>query len=278
MLDRNIKLMIKKIKFFNLLILLLIAEIAYTQNNKKPTYDLSCFQNNDINDLSFSNSEIEQNILRAFGSNVNISEEIELGNKIKKFILSKYTIIKDEEKNLRLKSILNKLVKSISKITSPRGFKYEVFLISDKEINAFTSGGNIFITTGIYNFCLNDNEIASIISHEISHNELGHINDQIKRSKTAEDFGNAGLLASEIGNYLTTPFNQRNEAYCDFMGIDLCFYAGYNICSTFELWSRMDNNGSSTLIEEFLSTHPPSKTRGYCAKRHIYNKFNYNCK
>jgi Zn-dependent protease with chaperone function len=57
------------------------------------------------------------------------------------------------------------------------------------ELNAFTCGGKIFVTRKLYHFCLSDSELAAIIGHEIAHNELKHINDNISRNKTANSFG-----------------------------------------------------------------------------------------
>jgi predicted Zn-dependent protease len=259
-----------------ILIFSCVISISFSQEKKNITYDLSCLDTDAASSSSSLLGDVEKDLLNAFGTEVSISEEIELGETLLKDTKNTSTIIENGDKLKKIENILSKLKKEI---VSPKGFDYKIYLIENSMLNAFTIGGKIFFTTGMYDFCVNDNEIACIIGHEISHNELGHINDQIKRSKTAtfylgQDFG--GVTAM-IGNILTTPFNQKNEAHCDLLGIDLAYRAGYAVCENVKLWERMSLKEDSDNIMYFFSSHPYSLKRSDCSKRHIESNYNLTC-
>jgi predicted Zn-dependent protease len=220
-------------------------------------------------------SDIEQSTVRSYGETVTLNEEVKLGSQLLADLKKEYSVYEYGERYSRIKRILDKL---ITKISSPRGFTYKIYLIESKELNAFTCGGKIFVTTKIYHFCQNDSELAAIIGHEIAHNELKHINDNISRYKTANSFGSVGEMTALVGNVLTTPFNQKNEVHCDFVGIDLMKKAGYSVCSSIQVWkrmSKMEQNNSE--YDKFFSTHPYSQTRKQCCRNHIESNYKLDC-
>lgn len=244
-------------------------------NAQSISYDFSCMETDEASALINVAAEIEQNAIRNYGQSVTIGEEMRLGVQLLNDLKSKYNVYEYGERHSRMKAIMNSLV---SKITSPRGFTYRIFLFDADELNAFTCGGKIFVTKKMYHFCQNDSELAAIIGHEIAHNELKHIRDNISRYKTASSFGSAGQMTALIGSMLTTPFNQKNEVHCDFYGIDLMKKAGYSICSAPEIWRRMAAQENETSeLDKFASTHPYSKTRRTCCLHHIESNYQKSC-
>jgi len=243
--------------------------------SQKVVYDFSCMETDDASWLVNFASDLEQSTVRGYGEKVSLDEEVKLGNQLLVDLKKDYSIYEYGERYTRVKKIMDKLK---SKIPSPRGFSYKIYLIESKELNAFTCGGKIFVTTKIYHFCQNDSELAAIIGHEIAHNELKHINDNISRHKTAKSFGEVGEMTALLGDVLTTPFNQKNEVHCDFVGIDLMKKSGYSICSATQVWKRMsklDQNNSE--YDKFFSTHPYSQTRRKCCINHIQTNYQIDC-
>lgn len=177
-----------------------------------------------------------------------------------------------------MQTILNKLK---VKIPQARGFTYQLYYIDDPMINAFTIGGKIFFTSGMYKFCKNQHEIASILAHEIAHNELAHIKDGISKTKTYEYYigKKFGGFTVFVANILTISFNQKNEAHCDMWGIDVAKKAGYQTCHTVSLWKRMNekdgtaDNGITSLIR----SHPNSGKRADCVRNHLKTNYNIIC-
>lgn len=244
-------------------------------HSQKISYDFSCMETDEASVMINAAADAEQALVRNFGEPVTLGEEIRLGNQLLSDLKLKYNVYEYGERYNRMKAILNSLT---AKINSPRGFTYRIFLFDADELNAFTCGGKIFVTKKMYHFCQNDSELAAIIGHEIAHNELKHIKDNISRYKTANSFGSAGQMTALIGSMLTTPFNQKNEVHCDFYGIDLMKKAGYNICSAPEVWKRMSlNETGANDLDRFASTHPYSKTRRACCLNHIESNYQKSC-
>lgn len=259
-------------KAITLIITLFLLPVYLKCQKRKIVYDFSCMESSTTNWLS----DMEKKLFETYGSDVSLSEEIALGATLLKECRKEYKFIESGAEIENLKKILRSLN---SQIKNPKGFKYKIYYFDDKMINAFTAGGNIFFSSGMYKFCKDKNEIASIIGHEISHNELGHIKQNISKAKTydyyfGKDFGQFTLI---IANLLTMSFNQKNETHCDMVGIDLAQSAGYKTCKTISLWLRMKENEGEESDLSFLSTHPYSGRRAECARLHLQKNYNINC-
>ena len=85
-------------------------------------------------------------------------------------------------------------------------------IIREKELNAFSGpGGHIYITTALMNLA-SDDELASVLSHEVSHIVARHSLKTIQHSQNlrglADLFGSvtgvAGSTAQEIGTATAT--------------------------------------------------------------------------
>jgi predicted Zn-dependent protease len=252
--------------------ILSFLSFSLLSQKKKIVYDFTCMESSATNWLS----DMEKNLIDSYGSEVSLMEEKELGQTLLTECKIEYKFIESGSELHNLKKILKSLK---AQIKNPKGFDYEIYYIDDKTINAFTAGGKIFFTSGMYKFCLDKNEIASIIGHEISHNELGHIKQNISKAKTydyylGKEFGEWTLL---ISNLLTMSFNQKNETHCDLVGIDLAQGAGYQSCNAVSLWKRMQIKDGPESDLNFLSTHPYSGRRAECARFHLQKNYSINC-
>jgi predicted Zn-dependent protease len=252
--------------------ILSFLSFSLLSQKKKIVYDFTCMESSATNWLS----DMEKNLIDSYGSEVSLMEEKELGQTLLTECKMEYKFIESGSELHNLKKILKSLK---AQIKNPKGFDYEIYYIDDKTINAFTAGGKIFFTSGMYKFCLDKNEIASIIGHEISHNELGHIKQNISKAKTydyylGKEFGEWTLL---ISNLITMSFNQKNETHCDLVGIDLAQGAGYQSCNAVSLWKRMQIKDGPESDLNFLSTHPYSGRRAECARFHLQKNYSINC-
>lgn len=238
------------------------------------TYDLSCL--NDENDVGFNpiislGREIEKQSLEVIGPNVTVEEEMRVGRELKRQMDKEATYITTGDKYASLNQLLKKL---LSNMSEPKGFSYQIHLIKSDEINAFTAGAQIFVTTGIYDFCTSKDELACIIGHEIYHNELGHIKKHIQKEKLLTEIG-AG-----ISRMLTIPFGQEDETMCDLKGVDLSFKSGFDACVSIKLWQRMKSKsgeGDYDAIGNLFRSHPYSQKRADCIFSHIDSNYGIRC-
>lgn len=246
-----------------------------SQQPKKIINDFSCIEE-DLSGVGFGiGSDLENQLLGQLGKPISLKEEITYGDSLLVQIKKEYVFITNGPELQVLYKVLWKLKNQI-KFT--KGFDYKIYYIQSDELNSFTIGGKIFFTSGMYKFCENEDEIASIIGHEIGHNELGHIRDNLSRIKTMEEFGEIGTISVNLGKMLITPFNQKNEVASDFYGLDLAFSADYDACQNIKLWKRMqESEGTKTMIDSFMSSHPCSGARANCSRNHLITNYNISC-
>ena len=244
------------------------------------TYDFSCLANkNDArsNEAIFKFGEFTRNTQNIILNDVQItlSEEKEAGDKLLKHYKKKYTFKNSGSEYFKLNRIMKDLVK---RLANPRGIDYEIHFVDDTIMNVFTLGGHIVFFKGMYDFCETDSEIASIISHEISHNELGHSTLALKKEKAASNWGIFGQIALTMESMVTTSFNQKQETEADLFGMDIMFPTLYKNCDAVKLWSRMsEKENDFNLAENFFRSHPYSQNRANCVENHLESNYNKKC-
>jgi len=238
-------------------------------------YDFTCLEeeeDNGSNEIIGILSDVEGQIFDKFGEEVTIQEETDFGLELLKEMQTK-----DQGSSyIKIRNILDKLVKALPGKTE---YRYEIHLVDEDVINAFTCGGQIFVYQGIIDFCENDDELAAIIAHEIAHNELGHIKRKLSQIKTSNALMGEGIGEITAMMYMTATmsFGQKLETHCDLYGIDLAFKAHYNACDVVNVWKRMDDN-EFNVAESMMSSHPFSSQRANCCQNHINLHHPNSCK
>lgn len=227
------------------------------------SYNYDCLGN----DLLDYGNNFKKKLLEEEMRNVTIDAEIEEGNELHQTIKSNYSIITTGNDYERLKNIFDNLLKNLPNAK----FNYKLFIIETDDVNAFTCGGRIYVTTGIIDFAESEDELACILGHEIYHNEKGHIKEVIALS----NIDGTGILSN-----LSIAFNQKNELECDLHGIDLAISTRYDACAIVDFWQRMhlhfDEEGGD--FDDFFRSHPYSDKRSKCAKNHILKNYNHQCR
>lgn len=255
-----------------------------TQRKKQRTdvtYDFSCLSNKGdagSTEMIYNFGELTRDIQSSFfkGIDVSISDEIKVGKNLLKSFRKKYKFITTGSEIENLTSIKNDLN---SRLANPRGFPYKIYLVDDPMLNAMTSGGYIFFFKGMYDFCKTNSEIATIISHEIAHNELGHLTLGLKKQKVANSWGVLGQIALGLESVATQSFNQKQETEADLFGADIIYPTSFKNCNAIDLWERMSNNDRDfNIIDGFFSSHPYSKNRSKCIKKHLKVNYNKDCR
>jgi beta-barrel assembly-enhancing protease len=244
-------------------------QTTYKPKSNNRIYSISCLRTKSPSNAMIGfGADIEDGWITFSSDEVGVSEEIKVGKELKKEVQKEYTYSIAPSYKKRIDIIFNRL---IAVLENPR-MKYTYYIINSTEINAFTAGGFIFITTGIIDFAISDDELACVLGHEIYHNELGHINKMIRKEKAAQnwfgDFADWTLIASNIAG---ASFNQENEAYCDMYGVDLAMKAGYDGSAASKFWSRMESGLND--VEKFFSTHPFSEERMHCIDSHLERNY-----
>ncbi|HET9976334.1 MAG TPA: M48 family metallopeptidase [Burkholderiaceae bacterium] len=175
---------------------------------------------------------------------------------------------------VRLRYIAQRLVPhALSWNERAKQWRWEVNLLGSKDLNAFCMpGGKIAFYYGILDkLQLSDDEVATIMGHEIAHALREHARERIGKSIATRagaslvssllGLGNLGDAALGMGAQLLTLKNSReDESEADVVGMDLAARAGYDPKAGVTLWQKM-MNASKGAPPQFLSTHPAGATR-----------------
>lgn len=156
--------------------------------------------------------------------------------------------------------------------SSARGFKWDVNVINKNQMNAFVMpGGKIAFYSGILPVAANDDGIAAIMGHEVSHALLRHGRDRVVQQmgvQLALKALGGGAVGQDVLKYagmgvnygLLMPWSRNDEKISDELGLALMTIAGYDPAESVALWRRMAA-ASKSAPPEFLSTHPSPGSR-----------------
>ncbi len=161
------------------------------------------------------------------------------------------------------------------------GFDWEYILIDNKKVkNAWCMpGGKIAVYSGLLEVTKNTDGLAAVMGHEIAHAVAKHSVERASRSVLIQtgtsliDMVTGGKLStinrstgmnavgllSQIG--IMNPFNRKQEAEADYLGLIFSSLSGYDIRETTKVWDRMKNANKGKSVPVFLSTHPSPDNR-----------------
>ena len=200
-------------------------------------------------------------------------EEMALGEKSYKESLSQSKIITGTKDATRIKNIGAR----IAKVANRNDFQWEFNLVEDEAINAFClPGGKVVVYTGILQMAKNDDQLATVISHEIAHALARHGAERMSSSMVQQGLGAVGNIAlgvtapqyqnlfnqtygvgTQLGVML--PYGRMQESEADEIGIYLMSQAGYNVNEALKFWENMSEGKKEG--SDFFSTHPSSTNR-----------------
>ncbi|WP_460673026.1 M48 family metallopeptidase [Larkinella ripae] len=167
------------------------------------------------------------------------------------------------------------------------GFQWEFNLIESPQVNAWCMpGGKVAFYTGILKYTQNEDGVATVMGHEVSHAIAEHGNERMSEGLIANGLMQGGQLvlgslsqnqrsqtnalllqavgaglpvAYQVGRAL--PHSRSQESEADKLGLIFMAMAGYNPQEAVNFWSRMAKAGSGQKPPEFLSTHPSDERR-----------------
>jgi predicted Zn-dependent protease len=131
-------------------------------------------------------------------------------------------------------------------------FEWDVNVVEDRQVNAFClPGGKIIVYSGILPVAKNDDQLATVLAHEIAHALAHHSNERIARDQN----GNFSGLQSKA-------FDRAQETEADKIGLFLMTFAGYNPDEAVRFWERMSEaTRGGSRPPEILSDHPSDQRR-----------------
>lgn len=206
--------------------------------------------------------------------------EYYIGRAVAANIASRYKV---DTGNPALQAYLNKICAAITINSShPDIFNgYHVAVLDTQEVNAFaTPGGHVFLTKGLLACTSTEDEIASVIAHEIAHIQLRHGLTAIRNaayinavksglvtgigSAAGDDVDKlASILGDSVGEIVTTlvsnGYGREQEYNADAEALALLAAAGYEPSSIIQMLHSLEKNQKSG--SGFGKTHPSPSDR-----------------
>jgi predicted Zn-dependent protease len=204
---------------------------------------------------------------------LNERDEIKLGNRLDIEIRKKIDVVTEGQERV------NRIGNRVARASRRPNLIYRFHIIRDKEINAYSApGGHIYITTALVALA-NDDELASVLSHEIGHVVARHSLKTIQQSQflggiadligsvtgvagdTAGEMGKAA--ASIVAGGLLASHNREEEREADYLGVNGMAKAGFNpqgMVTMFQKLQRMSQTNPG-LLGSLFSDHPDVQER-----------------
>ncbi|MBR8731976.1 Beta-barrel assembly-enhancing protease [Porphyromonas levii] len=158
-------------------------------------------------------------------------------------------------------------------------FRWEFNLIASDQVNAFCMpGGKIVVYEGILPVTKNDDQLATVISHEVAHAVAKHANERMSQQVLQQYGASAlGLLLGGKGRatqqvasilygvgsqaFFTLPYSRKHEYEADKIGLYLMAIAGFDYTQAEVFWKNMAGGKSQEGQSDFWSTHPTDAKR-----------------
>ena len=152
-------------------------------------------------------------------------------------------------------------------------FDWDVSVIQSDQANAFClPGGKMAVYTGLVPVAQNENAMAVVMGHEISHALLRHGAQRMAQQKLSQVGQMAGAMSgmdpqqqqmvmAAMGYGYLLPYARKHETEADYVGLMLAAAACYDPREAVPLWERMSAASGGQSPPEFQSTHPNPGTR-----------------
>ena len=188
-----------------------------------------------------------------------------------------------QAQNPALRARVREVGERIAKAADRPDYHWEfVVFQDDKTANAFClPGGKVGVYTGLFKYIKSDDDLATVLSHEVAHALARHAGERLSQGRLAQAGGlalNVGLaalgvpsvasqaamqgygLGSQVGILL--PYSRVQESEADRIGLILMAKAGYNPEKALGFWERFATaKKEKAQPPQFLSTHPTDAAR-----------------
>ncbi|GAM66157.1 Zn-dependent protease [Vibrio sp. JCM 19236] len=184
-------------------------------------------------------------------------------------------ISQDKATNAYVQCVTDRILEFVPK--QPSFDKWEVVVFDSPQVNAFAlPGGKIGVYTGLLKVAMNQDQLATVIGHEIAHVLADHSNERISQAQIANtglQLSNVALANQEYRNEIVAlmgagvqygvilPYGRTQESEADIVGLQLMAKAGFDPYQSVALWRNMAKASGGNQPPELLSTHPSHDTR-----------------
>ncbi|MEQ8405883.1 MAG: M48 family metalloprotease [Oceanicaulis sp.] len=158
-------------------------------------------------------------------------------------------------------------------------YEWEFVVFDSDTQNAWVlPGGKVAFYRGILETMENDDQVATVMGHEVGHLARNHAAERARRQATAGvglsianiALGGAGvenadawsrILGTGVIYGVILPYSREHELEADRLGVDYMERAGYDPLEALAFWRNKARAAQGNAPPEFASTHPSDSTR-----------------
>ncbi len=211
---------------------------------------------------------------------ITIKKEQEIAKRFIEQVKAHYVIINDPEISDYITSLGEKILTSYPE----QPFPYHFYVIKHDTFNAFAGpGGHIFIHSGLFEAMENEEELAGIIGHEISHVSCRHISERLDLQNKLKLSTIAGIAAGIFlgiygdpaagtaltvgamagGPAITLAYSREDEMQADKVGLKYLNQSGYSGKGLIRSLSKIRGRQwfGKDQIPVYMNTHPALEDR-----------------
>lgn len=218
-------------------------------------------------------------ISSANSSALQLDQEYRLGQAWVRMVRGRTNLYDDPVVESYLQGLLGRLA-PVSELQDQR---LTLVLIDSAEVNAFAApGGIIGINAGLMLAAQREDELASVIAHELAHLSQRHYAQQQASSERSKPLVLAGILGGILLSSISTDagiavmqgtvgatsstqlaFSRANETDADQAGMRTLVNAGFSATAMPRMFNRLQDvhRFSGSAVPEFLRTHPVTQDR-----------------
>ena len=159
---------------------------------------------------------------------------------------------------------------NLAKYRARTDIAYQFEIIDSNEINSFAlPGGYIHVDMGLLNFVSADDELASVLGHEMGHIERRHVITLNQKGTLLSILVGVLSILSPIGYALGgyggdlafAKFSREDELQADQYGLLLMSRAGYDPQSTADMLAKLGSTEGDANTDKYFEDHPGAKDR-----------------
>jgi len=190
--------------------------------------------------------------------NMSNRDEVNLGTQIDRQLKAQQGV-RIYNRNASINSYINEIGQRLAATSDRPDLPYTFQVVDNNSVNAFaTTGGFVYIQTGLIRAAENEAELAGVMAHEIGHITGRHALQQMRQRALASGVaGSLGvrqdaLVGLGVQLALQLPNSREAEHDADRRGFHNLGRAGYDTTGFISFMRKLEGRNTA----EFLSTHP----------------------
>lgn len=216
---------------------------------------------------------------------INSEKEVKIGENVSEEVKKRFKFSEDRETSERVSAIGKKIAEACDR----KEIYFRFFVLEEDEVNAFSlPGGFVYLNTGLIKKVKDDDELASVIAHEVAHIAARHA---MKRLENTLGYSALKILTLNIPKdetsirnsnmaftQLLLSYSREDEIEADRLSVKYLRTAGFNPAGILGFLNTLREIQAKEPPKPKIRfrTHPYISERIAAVKKEIYGKRDFS--